>query len=119
MRRFIYRALRAFSAFDHWLRERLTPAGWVVLGTAGAAAAAGLDTNQTVTYRAFTFLAALLAIAWAASLALRARLARAATCRACHPRASAASIGGHRQPRRARAGRRERAGALSRSAAQL
>jgi len=75
VRRFIYRALRAFSAFDHGLRERLTPAGWVVLGTAGAAAAAGLDTNQTVTYRAFTFLAALLAIAWAASLALRARLA--------------------------------------------
>jgi uncharacterized protein (DUF58 family) len=74
VRRFIYRALRLFSALDHWLRERLTPAGWVVLGIAGAAAAAGLDTNQTVTYRAFTFLAALLLIAYGASLAFRATL---------------------------------------------
>jgi uncharacterized protein (DUF58 family) len=74
VKRFIYRALRISSALDHWLRERLTPAGWVVLGTAGAAAAAGLDTNQTVTYRAFTFLAALLLVAYGASLAFRARL---------------------------------------------
>jgi uncharacterized protein (DUF58 family) len=75
MRRFIYRALRAVSAFDHRLRERLTPAGWLVLGTAGTAAAAGLDTNQTVTYRAFTFLFALLVLAYLASLFFRARLA--------------------------------------------
>ncbi|MGH8705858.1 MAG: hypothetical protein ACREUO_10625, partial [Burkholderiales bacterium] len=74
MRRFIFFALRAFSALDHWLRERLTLAGWLVLGAAGAAAAAGLDTNQTVTYRGFTFLAALLALAWGASLFFRARL---------------------------------------------
>jgi len=75
VKRFIYRALRAASAFDHWLRERLTPAGWLALGVAGAAAAAGLDTNQTVTYRAFTFLAALLVLAYLASLLFRARLA--------------------------------------------
>lgn len=74
MRRAIYRALRIASALDHWLRERLTPAGWLVLGAAGAAAAAGLDTNQTVTYRAFTFLAALLALCYAASHFFRARL---------------------------------------------
>ncbi len=74
MRRAIYRALRAVSALDHRLRERLTPAGWLVLGTAGAAAAAGLDTNQTVTYRAFTFLFALLVLAYLASLFFRARL---------------------------------------------
>lgn len=74
MRRFIYRALRAVSALDHRLRERLTPAGWLVLGTAGAAAAAGLDTNQTVTYRAFTFLFALLVLSYLASLFFRARL---------------------------------------------
>ncbi|MEW6688325.1 MAG: DUF58 domain-containing protein [Pseudomonadota bacterium] len=74
MRRFIYRALRFFSALDHWLRERLTSAGWLALGAAGAAAAAGLDTNQTVTYRAFTFLGALLVLSYAASLFLRARL---------------------------------------------
>jgi uncharacterized protein (DUF58 family) len=70
MRRFIYRALRLASTVDHWLRERLTTAGWLALGMAGSAAAAGLDTNQTVTYRAFTFLAALLALAWLASLLL-------------------------------------------------
>jgi uncharacterized protein (DUF58 family) len=57
-----------FSTVDHWLRERLTVAGWLALGACGAAAAAGLDTNQTVTYRAFTFLAALLLLAWLASL---------------------------------------------------
>jgi uncharacterized protein (DUF58 family) len=57
-----------FSTVDHWLRERLTVAGWLALGTCGAAAAAGLDTTQTVTYRAFTFLAALLLLAWLASL---------------------------------------------------
>jgi uncharacterized protein (DUF58 family) len=75
VRRFLYRALRGFSAFDHWLRERLTHAGWLALGAAGAAFAAGIDTNQTVTYRAFTFLAALLALAWGASLLFRARVA--------------------------------------------
>ena len=74
MRRAIFRALRAVSALDHRLRERLTPAGWLVLGTAGAAAAAGLDTNQTVTYRAFTFLFALLVLGYLASLFFRARL---------------------------------------------
>ncbi len=74
VRRAIFRALRAVSALDHRLRERLTPAGWLVLGTAGAAAAAGLDTNQTVTYRAFTFLFALLVLAYLASQFFRARL---------------------------------------------
>jgi len=74
VRRFIYLALRATSALDHRLRERLTPGGWLALGVAGAAFAAGLDTQQTVTYRAFAFLAALLALSWIASLALRAPL---------------------------------------------
>ncbi len=74
MRRLIYRALRAVSALDHWLRERLTPAGWLALGAAGAAAATGLDTNQTVTYRAFTFLAVLLALSYFASLLFRSRI---------------------------------------------
>jgi uncharacterized protein (DUF58 family) len=71
MRRFIYRALRLASTVDHWLRERLTTAGWLALGMAAAAAAAGLDTNQTVTYRAFTFLVALLLISWFASMLQR------------------------------------------------
>jgi uncharacterized protein (DUF58 family) len=74
MRRLIFSALRVVGALDHWLRERLTLAGWVVVGSGGAAAAAGLDTNLTVTYRAFTFLAALVALSWAASLLFRARV---------------------------------------------
>lgn len=74
MRRLVFFALRLVGALDHWLRERLTLGGWLVLGTAGTAAAAGLDTNLTVTYRAFTFLAALIALSWAASLLFRARV---------------------------------------------
>ena len=74
MRRAIYLALRFVGALDHRLRERLTLAGWLVLGAGGAAAAAGLDTNLTVTYRAFAFLAALLALSWTASAFFRARI---------------------------------------------
>ena len=74
MRRSIYAALRLVGALDQRLRERLTLAGWLVLGAAGAAAAAGLNTNLTVTYRAFAFLAALLALSWIASLFYRARI---------------------------------------------
>ena len=75
MRRLIFAALRVVGALDHRLRERLTLAGWLVVGAGGGAAAAGLDTNLTVTYRAFTFLAALIALSWAASLLFRARVA--------------------------------------------
>src|SRR5690349_20331934 len=74
MRRLIFFALLRVGALDHRLRERLSLAGWLVLGAGGGAAAAGLDTNLTVTYRAFTFLAALLALSWAASLLFRARI---------------------------------------------
>jgi len=74
MRRAIFRALRIASALDQGMRERLTPAGWLVLGTCSMAAAAGLDTNQTVTYRAFTFLFVLLVLSYLASLFFRARL---------------------------------------------
>jgi uncharacterized protein (DUF58 family) len=70
----LYWLLRTFSALDHWLRERLTPAGWLVLGAAGAAGAAGIDLNRTATAQAFTVLAALLLLAWGASLLFRARL---------------------------------------------
>jgi uncharacterized protein (DUF58 family) len=75
VRRLIYVALRLVGALDHRLRERLTLAGWLVLGAGGTAAAAGLDSNLTVTYRAFAFLAALLALSWAASVFFRARVA--------------------------------------------
>jgi uncharacterized protein (DUF58 family) len=74
VRRVIYRLLRQFSALDRWLRERLTAAGWLVLGAAGAAAAAGIDLNQTLTAQAFTFLSSLLLLALLASHAFRARI---------------------------------------------
>lgn len=73
MRRLLFRSLRTFSTLDHALRERLSPGGWLVAGAAGAAAVAGLDTNQTVTYRAFAFLAVLLALSFGASLLRRPR----------------------------------------------
>ncbi|OGA22825.1 MAG: hypothetical protein A3H34_04620 [Betaproteobacteria bacterium RIFCSPLOWO2_02_FULL_67_19] len=73
MRRALYLSLRAFSALDHWLSGRLTPAGWLALGAAAAAAAAGIDLNQTLTAQAFAFLGALLVAAFAASLTFRAR----------------------------------------------
>jgi uncharacterized protein (DUF58 family) len=58
--------MRLFSGVQRALRERLTPAGWVVLSAAGISAAAGVDTTQTVTYQAFTFFAVLIvaATAW-------------------------------------------------------
>lgn len=74
MRRVVYRLLRRFSVLDRWLRERLTPAGWLVLGAAGAAAAGGIDLNQTLTAQAFTFLSCLLLLAFLASCAFRARV---------------------------------------------
>ncbi len=74
MRRSIFAALRLVGALDRRLRERLTLAGWLVLGGAGAAAAAGLNTNLTVTYRGFAFLATLLALSWLVSLLFRARV---------------------------------------------
>ena len=74
MRRALYAALRVVSAFDHWLRERLTSGGWLVLGAGGAAAAAGIDVHRTLTAQAFTFLAALLLVAFAGTLRFRARV---------------------------------------------
>jgi uncharacterized protein (DUF58 family) len=74
LRRLIYIALRAVSALDHWLRERLTIAGWLALGTAAVAGAAGIDTNQGASYQAAMLLAALLLLAWGASLFFRARV---------------------------------------------
>jgi uncharacterized protein (DUF58 family) len=74
LRRLTYIALRAVSALDHWLRERLTVAGWLALGAGGAAGAAGIDTNQGSSYQAAMLLAALLLLAWVASLLFRARV---------------------------------------------
>lgn len=73
MQRLFYRILRVVNRVERNTRERLTPAGSVVLATAAGAALAGVDTNQTMTYQAFTLLAALLLLAFGASLGFRAR----------------------------------------------
>jgi uncharacterized protein (DUF58 family) len=75
MKRLIYASLRWFDSIQHFTSERLTVAGKIALGAAGAAALAGVDTNQTLTYQAFTLLWALLAVGYAGSLAFRARVA--------------------------------------------
>lgn len=74
MRRLAYGALRRFSVLDRSLRERLTPAGWLALGAAGASAAAGIDMNQTLTAQAFTLLGSFLLVGLVSSRAFRARL---------------------------------------------
>jgi acetyl-CoA acetyltransferase len=66
-------ALRLFSALNHFLDERLTHAGWLVLAAAATAGAIGVDTTRTLGYQAFAFLAALVAVAFAASLLFRPR----------------------------------------------
>ena len=74
MNRLGYRMLRGWSGLQRFMRERLTPAGAVVLGAAGVAGAAGLDTNQAMTYQAFAFFLALVLLAWVASAFQRAQV---------------------------------------------
>ena len=74
MRRLIYVSIRALTTFQRAFRERLTPAGWVLVSAAGVAAAAGVDTTLTVTYQAFAFFAALLLIAGIGAPFRRARI---------------------------------------------
>jgi uncharacterized protein (DUF58 family) len=74
LKRLVYALLRAFSALDHALRERLTTAGWLAFGAAGVALAAGLDTTKNAAYQAGALLAALMLLAWLASLLFRARV---------------------------------------------
>lgn len=75
MKRLIYVALRLFSALQHFLRQRLTDAGWLAFGAAGTAAALGVDTTRTMSYQAFAFVSALLGIAFLAAGFFRVRAA--------------------------------------------
>ena len=74
MRRLTYVGLRLFSSLQHFLRTRLTGAGWVVLATALTAAAVGIDTSRTMSYQLFAFLGALLVLAFAAAPFFRPRV---------------------------------------------
>ena len=74
MKRLTYAGLRALSALQHFGSERLTHAGWLVLGAAGTAAGLGIDTSRTMSYQAFTFGAALLLMALIVALFFRTRV---------------------------------------------
>jgi uncharacterized protein (DUF58 family) len=69
-----YWALHRFTTARRFLRERLTHAGWLVLGAAAIAAAVGLDTSRSMTFQAFTFLVALLGLAVAVAALVHARV---------------------------------------------
>jgi uncharacterized protein (DUF58 family) len=80
-----FRIFRFLGAVQFWTERRFTLAGQVVLGLAILTAVFGVDTSITVSYRLFTLLAALLALAFAASwfartpTTVRARLPRMLT----------------------------------------
>ena len=74
MKRLVYVGLRLFSALQHFLRERLTSAGWLAFGAAATAAAVGIDTSRTMSYQAFAFLGALLTVAFVVAPFFRARV---------------------------------------------
>ena len=74
-RRLLYRSFRLVYAIEDWIARRFTMAGRLVLAGFAAAAVVGVDTNRTVAYQAFAFLAAVLGIALASGLSFRARFA--------------------------------------------
>jgi uncharacterized protein (DUF58 family) len=67
MVRFLQRLPRLF--YRHF-----TAAGWFVLGAIAVSAVLGMDTNQSVAYQVFTFLAALLAASFLSGFTVRPRL---------------------------------------------
>ncbi len=77
MKRSWYRLFRATSSLQHRFDRRFTRSGKLALGALGAAAIIGFDTNRTLGYQAFTFLLALLLLAfvwrWGFRPELRAR----------------------------------------------
>lgn len=75
MKRLTYSGLRAFSALQRFLHERLTVAGWLALTGGLAAAAVGIDTNRSMSYQVFAFVAALMALAFLAAPLWRVRVA--------------------------------------------
>jgi uncharacterized protein (DUF58 family) len=60
--------LVAFSAISRFFRRRFTLAGRVALVAAAAAAMLGVDTERSMTYQAFTLLAAFVAVGWLGTL---------------------------------------------------
>ncbi|MGQ0655738.1 MAG: DUF58 domain-containing protein [Betaproteobacteria bacterium] len=74
MKRLVFLGLVALSSVQHFFRERLTLAGWLVFAAAATAAALGIDTSRTMTYQLFAFLAAALGISFLWAAFFRARV---------------------------------------------
>jgi uncharacterized protein (DUF58 family) len=70
VKRLQYFLLRRLTGLDWLLRERLTAAGRLAAGAAFAAAIAGVDTRQTLTYQLFALLAAALLVSALLALGL-------------------------------------------------
>lgn len=73
MWRVAWRIFRGLGAVQHRIRRHFTPSGVFVGSAAILAAAFGVDTNQSLAYKIFTALVALLAVSWAASRNIRGR----------------------------------------------
>ncbi|MFH1491507.1 MAG: DUF58 domain-containing protein [Pseudomonadota bacterium] len=73
IKRWLYNSFRLVYGIKYWMGRRFTRAGFPVLGGLAVSALIGLDTNQTVAYQAFTFLASLLVLSIFSSLFFRAR----------------------------------------------
>ena len=71
MWRLAYHSYRAVTGLQFWILRRFTTAGLLVLGMTILAAVFGVNTSQNVAYRIFTFLFALIAIAFVAAWFMR------------------------------------------------
>ncbi|MBI5209126.1 MAG: DUF58 domain-containing protein [Elusimicrobia bacterium] len=74
MDRLRWRLLHGGSGFLRFVDRRFTPAGRAALAGLAASAVLGFDTNQSMAYQSFTFLAALILLAMLGSLRRMARL---------------------------------------------
>ena len=73
----IYWSYRATGGLWHWVARRFTPAGLCVLGGWFVAGAVGTDIENTVTYKSFALLLALLLFALVSSFFFRAKFSAA------------------------------------------
>lgn len=71
MKRTFYLLFHAFSSARYWVRRHFTRPGLLALGGLAASAALGVDTNQTMAYQMFTFILALLVMAFVTGLFFR------------------------------------------------
>jgi uncharacterized protein (DUF58 family) len=68
MRKFLFLNFRAAAAVKHWFLSRFTPAGRLVFSAMVLCAFFGINTGMNMAYQGFTFLAALVLVAFWGSL---------------------------------------------------